>query len=522
MVKNFPKRMYVDGKLNNCLPKPNSKGLTTIHGEISAGIFTPYVTLIVREIKKNKEIIEKIQNVPFNETTLSSDTQLRTKVSAAKEEIFKKLLFEKRKCSKIGFNFMKESPTDTNNLVYSRELENALKTRQNWNLLQKKIVRDQKKQMVIGPGPLWYQEPSDKQIALVTQLRDILKADYEEGIISRTKKFLSDLGVIPNISSQSILNGMEKSSLDPINFLLEMHAAILKRQIKDLQDTKCYSVNQRILLSAVCTLHLPTVLTLLHFMLPIPMENEKQLDIEITGNCLDEEVKYCCPYLEPRLCRGIIEFENLMKKQLEGMTNSDRESEQNPIYHNVMQSLSDDHKFQFNTTHRFSVMINNPLVFTFLYLCAMNNTSTSTNESLITKEETSKISTLSTNYIKTENLTGIPKNEDQIKIETNMDKEPTISQSQSISVSLSQEETEKAHQSKLVQSSIDLWESEVNNLLNSIEKIPIQKRLQYTLQVLAKTGDPLAQLPDCHKLLSVKRWYELRRGIRKKTDTKGE
>lgn len=67
---------------------------------------------------------------------------------------------------------------------------------------------------------------------LVTQLGDILKADDEEGIISRTKQFLSELGVVPNISGKDIFKGMKESYLDPVNFLLEMHAAVAVRQNK--------------------------------------------------------------------------------------------------------------------------------------------------------------------------------------------------------------------------------------------------------------------------------------------------
>lgn len=43
---------------------------------------------------------------------------------------------------------------------------------------------------------------------------------------------------------------------------------------------------------------------------------------------------------------------------------------------------------------------------------------------------------------------------------------------------------------------------------------------QYVLKILAGAGDPLAQLPDCHRLASVQRWFELRRGIRAKLTEK--
>lgn len=39
-------------------------------------------------------------------------------------------------------------------------------------------------------------------------------------------------------------------------------------------------------------------------------------DINITSDCLDKKVQYCCPYLEPILCRGPTWFDQQIKQQL--------------------------------------------------------------------------------------------------------------------------------------------------------------------------------------------------------------
>lgn len=63
-------------------------------------------------------------------------------------------------------------------------------------------------------------------------LQDILKADLEEGIVARTKRFLTSLGVTVNIPSRKVYRSNKECDSDPASFLLEIYNDVVEIEAK--------------------------------------------------------------------------------------------------------------------------------------------------------------------------------------------------------------------------------------------------------------------------------------------------
>uniref|UniRef100_A0A1B6J5R0 DUF4771 domain-containing protein n=1 Tax=Homalodisca liturata TaxID=320908 RepID=A0A1B6J5R0_9HEMI len=186
---------------------------------------------------------------------------------------------------------------------YMKEVNVAERKRHVWKQFKKEIEKDKIRDLIKGSGPEWWQEPSRKQICLVTSLCDVIKADHEEGVTGRTRQWLLDLGVTTRVTPGQVRSCMKRSLLNPEDFLLEVHAVILKSQMKKKRGNlqKPFSGNERLLLSAVCVLHLPVLLTMLHFILPPPkpFSEAKHIQEILFGDLEDERIRYSTPYMEP-------------------------------------------------------------------------------------------------------------------------------------------------------------------------------------------------------------------------------
>lgn len=199
---------------------------------------------------------------------------------------------------------------------YQKDLEESIKKRNLWKAFQKELAKERRLDLIRTSGPEWWQEPSHKQICLATSLGDVITADYEEGVTGRTRQWLLDLGVTTRVTPKQVRACMKRSLLDPIDFLLETHSVILKSQLHvkkkrgDLE--RPFTVNERLLLTAVCVLHLPTLLTMLHYILPPPKpySTEKHIQELLFGDLDDERVRYSTPYMEPIPFRNRSHFLN--------------------------------------------------------------------------------------------------------------------------------------------------------------------------------------------------------------------
>lgn len=231
---------------------------------------------------------------------------------AARNKQFDKLYFKKWS----GKTYFEEELRKIRIQEYQKDVEESIKKRNLWKAFQKELEKERRRDLIRTSGPEWWQEPSRKQICLVTSLGDVLTADYEEGVTGRTRQWLLDLGVTTRVTPKQVRACMKRSLLDPIDFLLETHCVILKSQLNikkkrgDLE--RPFSVNERLLLSAVCVLHLPTLLTMLHYILPPPKPyaTEKHIQELLFGDLDDERVRYSTPYMEPIPFRNQSHFLN--------------------------------------------------------------------------------------------------------------------------------------------------------------------------------------------------------------------
>uniref|UniRef100_A0A1B6LCJ2 DUF4771 domain-containing protein n=1 Tax=Graphocephala atropunctata TaxID=36148 RepID=A0A1B6LCJ2_9HEMI len=213
-----------------------------------------------------------------------------------------------------GKTYFEEEYRNIRDKQYMKELNIAEGKRRVWKQFQKEIQRDQRRDLMKNAGPPWWQEPSRKQICLVTSLGDVIKADHEEGVTGRTRQWLLDLGVTTRVTPQQVRSCMKKSLLNPVDFLLEVHSVILKSQsTKKKGDLrKPFTPNERLLLTAVCVIHLPVLLTMLHFLLPppTPFSEVKHIQDALFGDLEDERIRYSTPYMEPLPFRSKAHYHN--------------------------------------------------------------------------------------------------------------------------------------------------------------------------------------------------------------------
>lgn len=278
---------------------------------------------IVKEeiIKPIEEVVVEVPNSQSIPPEESPPTPVKTEITVedvvpddktARNKQFDQLYFKKWS----GKTYFEEELRKIRIQEYQKDLEESIKKRNLWKAFQKELAKERRLDLIRTSGPEWWQEPSHKQICLATSLGDVITADYEEGVTGRTRQWLLDLGVTTRVTPKQVRACMKCSLLDPIDFLLETHSVILKSQLHvkkkrgDLE--RPFSVNERLLLSAVCVLHLPTLLTMLHYILPPPKpySTAKHIQELLFGDLDDERVRYSTPYMEPIPFRNRSHFLN--------------------------------------------------------------------------------------------------------------------------------------------------------------------------------------------------------------------
>uniref|UniRef100_A0A182MQM8 DUF4771 domain-containing protein n=1 Tax=Anopheles culicifacies TaxID=139723 RepID=A0A182MQM8_9DIPT len=118
--------------------------------------------------------------------------------------------------------------------------------------------------------PLWFQELTDKQCAVCDQLLDAIVDDTNERTFYRTESLLRKLGIYPICSKRVLRTALILCSGNDISFLwilLELH--YIRRPSKDSKRLpKEYTINERLLLSAIAHLDMMTTLRGLDKILP--------------------------------------------------------------------------------------------------------------------------------------------------------------------------------------------------------------------------------------------------------------
>ncbi|XP_053671008.1 uncharacterized protein LOC128721294 [Anopheles nili] len=128
-------------------------------------------------------------------------------------------------------------------------------------------------------SPLWFQELTDKQCTLCDQLLDAIIDDTDERTFHRTQEILKNLGVYPSCPRRVLRTALILCNRNDISFvwiLLELH--FIRRPAKEVAGReKDYSINERLLLSAIAHLDMMTTLRGLEKVLP---PKKKSLDLK--------------------------------------------------------------------------------------------------------------------------------------------------------------------------------------------------------------------------------------------------
>lgn len=457
---------------------------------------------------------------------------------------------------------------------YNRELKEALKRRKLWKQFQKELEKEVKLTLIRSSGPEWWQEPSRNQISLTTCLGDVIKADKEEGVTGRTRQWLLDLGVSAHITPKEVRTCMKRSLLNPVDFLLEVHDVIAKSAEKKKGHLeKPFSLDERLLLSAVCVLQLPTLLTMLHYILPPtePLSESTFVQELLYGDLNDESIRYASPYMEPLPFRNQDDFkawafDRVYKALLPSVIESipkDQMSESVavrkmsttpmtlqvlskiiPKLNNSIGNQSEDSSIPtvlwlmshyVSNSHRSSSVIT-----------MFHQNSQETGRNSFSRQLTKKIKksirsqkqdftdnpiqnqTLKINSKENSNLAHKDQEEFEFSNKqsdipdcpTNNAKQQTMhSIINNVEVNKEDSSSKLSKHGKPQDSFIK--KIGLQSVLNEIRAMPEDQQLQHAITVLANLGDPLAQLPRVYKLPSVKRWLELRQG-KKRILTKQE
>lgn len=138
-------------------------------------------------------------------------------------------------------------------------------------------------------GPEWYQELSPKQIKTVDNFHSCIRAGFEKNTIINTQENIANLGLVIRPNSKKIKLALKYCCGCAVEFLLILYQILNPNRRK-------YSLNDRLLLSAVVHLTMTNTLRELHIRIPSPPRSPKPPPkIQATP----KRKKYESPYLEP-------------------------------------------------------------------------------------------------------------------------------------------------------------------------------------------------------------------------------
>ncbi|CAH2006521.1 unnamed protein product [Acanthoscelides obtectus] len=138
-------------------------------------------------------------------------------------------------------------------------------------------------------GPDWYQELSPKQLETVDHLERCILQDYVSKGYINTKENMAALGLVLRPNQQKLERALQICCGDPVEFLLTLYQLSNPKR-------KQYSVNDRLILSAVVHLTMTFTLRELHVRIPSPPRKPKVVQEEPQEV---KKAKYKSPYLVP-------------------------------------------------------------------------------------------------------------------------------------------------------------------------------------------------------------------------------
>ncbi|KAJ8943484.1 hypothetical protein NQ318_006337, partial [Aromia moschata] len=153
----------------------------------------------------------------------------------------------------------------------------------------KKIRRGVHHRILSMVGPDWFQELSPKQMRTVGQLEACILKDIKDGTIINTQENVGNLGLVLRPNHNFVTLALRLCCKCPVEFLLILY------QLIDPNRSQ-YSLNDRLLLSAVVHLTMTKTLRELHVRMPSPPKPEK---VPVKPPKRPKEKMYISPYLKP-------------------------------------------------------------------------------------------------------------------------------------------------------------------------------------------------------------------------------
>ncbi|XP_044270889.1 uncharacterized protein LOC123015290 [Tribolium madens] len=118
-------------------------------------------------------------------------------------------------------------------------------------------------------GPAWFQELSPLQLATVDNLKKCILKDLADDTIINTQENIASLGLVLRPNHKHIAKALKHCCKCPVEFLLILYQLINPKRVK-------YSINDRLLLSAVVHLTMQETLKELHIRIPSPPRPPKE------------------------------------------------------------------------------------------------------------------------------------------------------------------------------------------------------------------------------------------------------
>ncbi|KAJ8917751.1 hypothetical protein NQ315_005202 [Exocentrus adspersus] len=138
-------------------------------------------------------------------------------------------------------------------------------------------------------GPEWFQELSPIQLRTVDQLQCCILLDIRDNTISNVQENIGNLGLVRRPRQRHLSKALKLCCKDAVEFLLILYQLINPKRNE-------YSVNDRLLLSAVVHLTMMDTLRELHVRIPSPPARKTKKENEVATR---PAKKYSSPYLEP-------------------------------------------------------------------------------------------------------------------------------------------------------------------------------------------------------------------------------
>lgn len=145
-------------------------------------------------------------------------------------------------------------------------------------------------------GPEWFQELSPNQLRTVDQLQYCILMDIKNNSITNVQDNIGRLGLVLRPNHRHIAKALRLCCKSPIEFLLILYQIINPNR-------KEYSLNDRLLLSAVVHLCMTETLRELHIRIPSPPVVK---NVTPAKPKLKKKIKYASPYLEPFIITPIL------------------------------------------------------------------------------------------------------------------------------------------------------------------------------------------------------------------------